>query len=185
MPNNVDHSPHRRTPRIVAPCAGTCAFFCERFPKQRGTKSRHYPPTLCLDRIDCVSRRCNLERKGSPLFIFDCGCRAGRSWWHRPARVRSEAGAMPADHGVQPDNCQFGSEVVEVGVPRLASMSWILIRSMANRFQLPGTALAISTMAEFCSCAIAPRNSLRRNMQNETAGQAPRDEAARATSIIS
>ena len=56
MPNNVDHSPHRRTPRVVAPCAGTCASFGEHFPKQRGTKSRHYPPTLCLDWIDCVSR---------------------------------------------------------------------------------------------------------------------------------
>src|ERR1700675_2165028 len=41
--------------RIVAPHASSYLvqvpvyFLGEHFPKQRGTKLRHYPPTLCLD----------------------------------------------------------------------------------------------------------------------------------------
>src|SRR5712672_548886 len=61
--------------RIVAPHASShpvqvlVHFLGEHFPKQRGTKSRHYPPTLCLDWIDCVSRRAQTLGAGGRLHL--------------------------------------------------------------------------------------------------------------------
>src|SRR5712664_591176 len=61
--------------RIVVPHASSYPvqvlvhFLGEHFPKQRGTKSRHYPPTLCLDWIDCVSRRAQTLGAGGRLHL--------------------------------------------------------------------------------------------------------------------